>query len=343
MSIDKIIKSAKSRYGEDVLLFDELDEFSAIKNWVSTGLPDLDLFLNTLGLPAGKIVENSGDPQSGKTSLSLHALKQVQKMDGIGILISSERRDNKIYAKEIGIDTSKILVYKTKTIEDSFSKIKESIELIRENSDDMPALIVWDSLGGTPTKAELNAKEDQDFMAVAARVIKKNLRVVTQMIDDAQISLLINNQTYSKLGQMFGKKKTSYGGDAVKFHSSIRFEVVKIKTLKMTKNGKDFKFGQTVRFEILKSDYSSPARTVDIDLLFGYGYVPSELSFDLALETGVLDKYKKGYVLVKIPKYKWSSKNDYYTLCMEDSKFRNLFTTIMLKKAKQKVLEVRGL
>jgi recombination protein RecA len=334
-NLDLIITKAKKQLGSNT--FDEIDDFSEVGFWVSSGVPELDVFLNTFGYNPG-IMEVCGKSRSGKTTLGLHLIEQTLKVKGIPLLVSTERRDNKNYAKSMNINTNNVLLKKVKNMEAAFDTIDEHIDLIRNEDETIPISIILDSLGGTPTKAEMEAKKDQEFMAVAARVIKGRLRRMTQKIDDGKTLFFIINQTYDKVGQTFGKKSTSYGGDGVKFHSQLRMEAVKIKTIKANK---DKKVGQVTKIELLKTDFGLPEQEINLEMLWGFGYIPSIQFLDVATEYGILEKYKNGSKFSS--KFQWSKRDDFYNLYGSEKVFRLLLNKELKAMAIKTVKDKRGM
>jgi recombination protein RecA len=336
-SIEKLVEKAKKKFGKDASTFDDLEDINDIKGWISTGIPELNLLLQTQGIPPG-ITEMAGNPQSGKTTSSLHFVREVQAKGGLPIVISTERRDSKIYAQTLGVKTDQALIFKAKNIEAIFAKIEDAVGYMRQLDKHIPIAIIVDSLGGTPAKAELTSDADQEFMAVAAKVIKKGLRRVTQLLDEYNAILWMNNQTYDKVGRFFGKKSVAYGGKGMQFHSQIRMEIVRIGNITIDK----VKIGQTSKIDLLKCDFSAPLRSCLVDILFGYGMIPSQDMLKLGLEFGILDEYKKkGYQVIKIPKYKWKSKAKYYRMCMEDTTFRMVLKNMFLMKVNNIVKNMR--
>lgn len=336
--IKKIVEKSKKEMKAET--FDDIDDFSQVNFWVSSGVPDIDWLMSTFGYSPG-IMEVAGLSRCGKTTLLLHAIKEFLKIGGVPLVLSSERRENKDNAKRLGIDTSLVTRIKVKTIENMFDKAEEFIEMVRNEDKEVPILIGIDSLGATPTKAEINAKEDQEFMAVAAKVIKGRLRRITQVIDNEKICLFINNQTYKKIGKIFGKTTTSYGGEGLKFHKQLGFELSKIKTLKIGEK----KIGQVTRFEITKSDFTAPEQFIDVPLMWGYGFVPSKEILELAEENDILERVgkKNGYRLKRFPKIYWKSEADFYRLMIEDERARTILNNLLIKVVHREIKIQRGI
>jgi protein RecA len=347
LNIDSVVASAIKHFGGDAVRFSDLDEFTTVKRWVSLGVPEVDLALETFGLPPG-IAEVSGEPQSGKTTMSLHFAREAQTVGGLVVIISTERRDNEYYARTIGVDTKKALIFRERTIESAFGRMEQVMEYIRTLNGRIPIVMILDSLGATPTKAEMKADAEQDFMAVAARAIKKMMRRITQLLDDYQGTLLVVNQTYARMGVMFGKKTESYGGTGMKFHSQMRLEIDKVATLrfggdkeqKVKKFGR--KFGQISRVMVIKNDFGMPSKEVQFPLLWGIGAVPSKELLILGQQEDIIgENGTHGGCLIKLPKYKWTSLNGYYQLCIENPTFRGIIRSLMKRMVHNAVDEMR--
>lgn len=339
---EKILKDIQDLNNDETQILTELDIFKDVKGWVPTGIASLNLFLDTPGFPLGNVVEISGPEQSGKTTLTWHTIGAIQRQfkDYAIIVIATERRSRSGYPSVIGVDESKVIVVKPTTIEEAFASIEYWIaELRKKHGEEFPIIFIWDSIGGTPTKAEVEGESDDNFMAIAARVIKKNLRRLVQLINDQKSILIIINQVYDKMQVAFGgKKTTTFGGRAIKYHSSVRLQLNDTGQIKVG----DVKVGQNVDIEMLKSDFSSPRRKLSVPLLFGIGFVPSKRDLVMAEELKILRKYKTGYEFVPNPKINWRSEADYYKLMMDNASFRKKFCNLLELKYKIRILKQRG-
>lgn len=325
-----------------ISLLSELDPFGEIKFWYSTGVPGLNNFLNTPGFPSGNVIEISGKEQSGKTTLMYHNISAIQRTyeDILIVILATERRTRSGYPSVIGVKEEQVIVERPKTIEKVFSVMEYWIDYVERNYyKKLPLIFIWDSLGGTVSKAEKTAESDKEHMAVAARVIKKNIRRIIPDLDDFNVTFLIINQIYDKMSSGFssGKRTTTYGGRSVKFHSSIRLQLTDIGQIKLG----DVKIGQRVLIEILKSDFSPPNRSIEMPLLYGFGFVPNRDDLIFAAEKGLLDKYKTGYICTFNKKWFWKSEADYWKLLMNEKKFRHSLIDLLDIKYKNYVINKR--
>ncbi len=352
--LDKFI--AKLEKSDDsIVKFDNVDYFKDTSNWVSTGSPYLDFKLNTFGFPVG-ITEIRGESQGGKTTLSLHGLRNFQRTypDGIGVILSTERRDNKQYAKDIGIDTKRIIIVQCKSIEDVFNKAQQIIQDVTtdwkaEKQEGKPKFFfVWDSLGNTISSQEktfmIAASEDDNeehhktAMGSAARALKRGLRFMTAQIYDNDIWFCIINQVYDSMSG-FGGGKSSYGGKGIKYAPNLRIQTTMTQTIKV----KDEKRGQITTVEIIKSDFNSDKDKIDIEIMWGKGIILCEEDFQMGVEAGILEKHgKSGYSFMS-GKLQWASKPALYALYDSNNKLLDILRNKLIKIAHDKVIKERSL
>lgn len=350
--LDKFITKLQEE-DEDASTFDTIDYFKGTSSWISSGSPYLDYKLNTFGLPVG-IIEIRGESQGGKTTLSLHALKSFQKEhpEGIAVILSTERRDNKIYAQDIGVDTSKIIIQNCRSIEDVFNKAQNIIEAgaemwKAEGLKGKPKFcFVWDSLGNTISAQEkkfmIDAAEDDNeehhrtAMGTAARALKRGLRFMTAQIYDHDIWFMIINQVYDSMGG-FGGGKNSYGGKGIKYAPTMRIQTTLTKTIKV----RDEKVGQITTVEVIKSDFNSNKDKIDIELMWGKGIILCDEDFKMGLEAGILEKFgKNGYSFMN-GKLQWGSKPALYDLYNKNNKLLDVLKNKLLKYSNSLVLANR--
>lgn len=339
---------------ENSTKFSDIDYFKDTASWLPTGSAILDFRLNTLGYPIG-IIEIRGASQSGKTTLSLHALKNFQTLypDCVPVILSTERRDNKVYAKSMGIDVNKVVVIKCRSIEDVFNKIQNTIEFINEEwqkagKPGKPKfLFIWDSLGASISSQEKKAvaeaakKGDEDHhkaaMAAAARSIKRGLRFMTGEVYDNDIWFIIINHTYDSM-QAFTEGK-SYGGKGIEFHPTMRLNVAKKGYVKV----RDKKLGQTTIIKAIKSDFNSQLEEIEIEIMLGKGVILNDDELEFAVEEGILEKNgKNGYSFMN-GKLKWNNRPELYDLYEKENKLLSILEKKIVKAAHDRVLEYRGL
>lgn len=350
--LDKFITKL-SKEDDAIVTFDKIDYFEDQSSWVSTGSPYLDLKLNTFGYPVG-IIEIRGESMGGKTTLSLHGLRNFQRKypEGIGVILSTERRDNKVYAKDIGIDTNRMIIINCRSIEDVFNKAQQVIEMGVESwkAEKKPGkpkfFFVWDSLGNTisaqekkfMTEASEDDNEDHHKVAMgsAARAIKRGLRFITAQIYDHDIWFAIINHVYDSMSG-FGGGKSSYGGKGIKFSPTLRLQTTLVKQLKV----REVKRGQMSQIEVIKSDYNSCRDRFEVEIMWGKGIILSEEDFKMGQHAGILEKHgRSGYKFMG-GKLQWGSKPELYDLYDKNNKLLDLLKNKLIKVAHDNVLKNR--
>lgn len=356
--------------------FSELDPFQDVGAWIPSGSPSLDLFLNTLGYPTG-IIEVRGASQSGKTTISLQAMKTAIDTQGersVVTILSSERRDNLAYAVQMGLDVDRIIVHRIKTIEDVKNKIFQTIrktetsfdEYLTEEAkeakikrDDISDYIkkrkeeqgkfhfffIWDALGQTVSaqelkKSEENAEKDEVGMAAlasASRALPNALRSIKALEDECNITLMIINRAYDKVEGTPGKK--SYGGNAIELFPTIRLELSRVQGVKV---GED-EVGQISEVKIIKSDFTSPKQTYQIEIGYGLGIVLSKQDIEFGIEQNILEKHGVGGALYKIGKkeLKWSNRRQLYDLYQKKDPMLKALLRVLNKRAHTLVIQRR--
>lgn len=347
--LDEILGSIAKVEGksDNTCLLSELDAFKDVSEWASTSIPELNHLLKTPGFPTRMVIEITGREQSGKTTAAWHYASGVQKMaeNAVVIILSTERRNYAGYPKKIGVKEEQVIIEKPKTLEKIFERMNYWMSKLRDKYGyDFPIVFIVDSIGATPSKAEDAADADDNFMGIAARVLKKNLRKNVWKFDENNVTFFVINQVYELMNTAPGQKKTkSYGGSGLRLASAIRIEVTDIG--KITLYPKDKvnrkKVGQYTKLELLKCDFSPPFRDVVVPLLYGVGFVPSIDGLKMCEEFGILEKYKFGYIAKFNPEYKWKNETEYYELCIKSSKFRKTLIALMDIHIKKKIFKSR--
>jgi RecA/RadA recombinase len=346
-----------------VFKFEKLDPFSEESSWIPTYSPSLDLRLKTLGLPGG-IIEVRGDSQAGKTTFSLMSMRGCLETYGeraVVIVLSSERRDNKPYAEKLGVDVSKVLIIRIKTIEDVFNKTKQTVDMVKKMIADGEIkmegkpkfFFTWDSLGNTVSRqeketmeirskvVEVKTKEDEKnetksaAMASAARAISLGFRSIIALSDDIDITFLFINRSYENIE---GHGKTSAGGTAVTYYPCMRIELSRKEGIKFTQDGEEM--GQITLVNAFKTDFSRPKQKFAIEIGYGYGFVLTEDDLQIGFDAGILEKYGNGAKFMK-GKLQWKSRRELYKLYEENNPFIKVLTKKLIKLAHAKVLEER--
>lgn len=347
--VDKIVKRFNS---EDVIKFSKKDGFKEMKNWAHTGSPSLDYNLRTLGLPTG-IIEIAGKSRSGKTTLGLMSMKYFLKENpevGIAVILSSENRDNKDYALQLGLPIDRIIIIKVKYVEAMFMQIKKLImdadEIMKEEKMKPIFFFLWDSLGATLSKAELDTMEEntkimekylqkgtevedielknEKMMAFAKEAKKFAKSLMAEMYSHTIHFVMLNHQ-YEQSNMGITTKKST-GGEWVSLLPTLRLSM----NLKSHEKIDDVEVAQITEVKVVKNDFGSRKKT-DIRILLGYGIILSNEDIDYALETGILNKEGAKKITFMNGKLSWSSPREFFKLYQEHNKF----LTILHKKIRK--------
>jgi recombination protein RecA len=254
---------------------------------VPTGSVGLDLALSIGGYPRGRIVEIYGPESSGKTTLTLHAIANVQKQGGVAAFIDAEHALDVMYAKKLGIKTDELLISQPDYGEQA---LEIADMLVRSNAVD---LVVVDSVAALVPKAEIEGDMGDLHVGTQARLMSQALRKLTGTVARSQCLLMFINQIRMKIGVMFGNPETTTGGNALKFYSSVRLDIRRIGAIKeaATIDKKEpAVVGNRTRVKVVKNKMAPPFREVEFDILYGQGISRAGDVLDLASEASVVEK-----------------------------------------------------
>jgi recombination protein RecA len=245
----------------------------------STGALSLDLALGG-GIPRGRIIEIYGPESSGKTTLSLHAVAEVQKMGGTAAFVDAEHALDPLYAEKIGVKLDKLLVSQP----DNGEQALEIVEtLVRSNAVD---IIVVDSVAALVPQAEIEGDMGDAHMGLQARLMSQALRKLTGVINKSKTTVVFLNQLRMKIGVMFGNPETTTGGNALKFYASVRMD---IRRTSQIKSGDDV-IGNRTRVKVVKNKIAPPFREAEFDIMYNRGISTEGDVLDLATEKGLVEK-----------------------------------------------------
>ncbi len=246
---------------------------------IPSGALSLDLALGG-GYPKGRIIEIYGPESSGKTTLTLHAIAEVQRAGGTAAFIDAEHALDPAYAKKLGVDTDNLLVSQPDNGEQAL-EIAET--LVRSNAVD---LVVVDSVAALVPQAEIDGDMGDSHMGLQARLMSQALRKLTGIINKSKTTVIFINQIRMKIGVMFGNPETTTGGNALKFYASVRLDIRRIGQIK---NGEDI-IGNRTKVKIVKNKIAPPFRVAEFDIMYNEGISNTGDVLDLAVQHEIVGK-----------------------------------------------------
>jgi recombination protein RecA len=283
-ALQAVLGQIKKSFGEGSIM--RLGENTGMRvETVPSGALTLDIALGG-GIPRGRVIEIYGPEASGKTTLALHIVAEVQKRGGIAAFVDAEHALDPVYAKALGVDTDNLLIAQPDTGEAALEIVDQ---LVRSAAVEV---VVIDSVAALVPRAEIEGEMGDNHVGLQARLMSQALRKITANVSRTNCIVIFLNQLRQKIGVMYGSPETTTGGQALKFYASVRLDIRRVESLK---KGTE-EYGNRVKVKVVKNKVAPPFRKAEFDVIFGKGISSVGCVLDLAVETEVIERRGAWYV-----------------------------------------------